>query len=87
MFQTRASAKVFFNAIHTLRPVQKACLERIGFGGLLDLKIDGIPSKLGFYVVDKFNPERKYSFNYIRAIIIKLSVLQNMYVIYLYIHF
>ena len=33
------------------------CLERIGLGGLLDFKLDGIPNKLAFYVVDKFNPE------------------------------
>ena len=48
---------MLFNALQTLRPVQKACLEQMGFEGLLDMKLDGIPSKIGFYVVDNFNPE------------------------------
>lgn len=49
---------MLFNALQTLRPVQKACLEQMGFEGLLDMKLDGIPSKIGFYVVDQFNPEK-----------------------------
>nr|GEY80622.1 copia protein [Tanacetum cinerariifolium] len=28
----------------------------MGFDSLLDFKVDGIPSRLGFYVVDKFDP-------------------------------
>ena len=56
-FQTRSSPKKLFNAIETLTPVQKMCLERIGLGGLLEFKLDGIPNKLAFYVVDNFNPE------------------------------
>ncbi|PWA64182.1 hypothetical protein CTI12_AA346920 [Artemisia annua] len=48
---------MLFNALQTLRPVQKACVEQMGFGGMLDMKLDGIPSKMGFYVVDNFNPE------------------------------
>nr|GEY19129.1 hypothetical protein [Tanacetum cinerariifolium] len=35
-----------------------ACLVRIGFTSLLDFKVDGIPSKLGFYVVDNFNEHK-----------------------------
>ena len=57
VFQTRTSPKMLFNALQTLRPVQKACLEQMGFEGLLDMKLDGIPSKIGFYVVDQFNPD------------------------------
>ncbi|PWA60900.1 hypothetical protein CTI12_AA379850 [Artemisia annua] len=57
VFQTRTSPKMLFNALQTLRPVQKACVEQMGFGGMLDMKLDGIPSKMGFYVVDNFNPE------------------------------
>ncbi|PWA49470.1 hypothetical protein CTI12_AA482120 [Artemisia annua] len=56
-FQTRSSPKKLFNAIQTLTPVQKMCLERIGLGGILDFKLDGIPNKIAFYVVDNFNPE------------------------------
>ncbi|PWA63269.1 hypothetical protein CTI12_AA355460 [Artemisia annua] len=58
VFQTRTSPKMLFNALQTLKLVQKACPEQMGFRGLLDMKLDGIPSKIGFYVVDLFNPER-----------------------------
>ncbi|GKA42749.1 hypothetical protein Tco_0735409 [Tanacetum coccineum] len=40
----------------TLNPSQQACVAKMGFGSLLDFKVDGIPSRLGFYVVDKFDP-------------------------------
>nr|GEZ80899.1 hypothetical protein [Tanacetum cinerariifolium] len=54
VFQTRTSRKTLYNAIVTLKPIQKACLARIGFAGLLDFNVDEIPSKLGFYVVENF---------------------------------
>ncbi|PWA93030.1 hypothetical protein CTI12_AA075780 [Artemisia annua] len=57
VFQTRTSPKPLYNAMLTLKPIQKACLEQNGFGNLLDFKVDGIPSKLGFYVVDNFDPK------------------------------
>ncbi|GKD46680.1 hypothetical protein Tco_1271325 [Tanacetum coccineum] len=57
VFQTRTTPKPLYNAIVTLKPIQKACLAQIGFGDLLDFKVDGIPSKLGFYVVNNFNAD------------------------------
>nr|GEY08836.1 major facilitator superfamily domain, general substrate transporter [Tanacetum cinerariifolium] len=41
-----------------LKRNQKACLEEIGFGGMVDIKVDGIPSKLGLYVVDNFDEKK-----------------------------
>ncbi|GJV73920.1 C2 calcium-dependent membrane-targeting protein [Tanacetum coccineum] len=55
MFQTRNSPRAFFNAISKLSPIQKSCLEQLGFGKLLHFKVEGIPSKLGFYVVNNFD--------------------------------
>ncbi|PWA41267.1 hypothetical protein CTI12_AA554540 [Artemisia annua] len=54
-FQSRSSPKSLYHACSTLRPHQKACLEQIGFGGLVDFKMDGITSRLGLYVVDKLD--------------------------------
>ena len=54
-FQSRSSPKSLYHACSTLRPHQKACLEQIGFGGVVDFKMDGIPSRLGLYVVDKLD--------------------------------
>ncbi|GKA36949.1 hypothetical protein Tco_0723514 [Tanacetum coccineum] len=55
VFQTRTSPKALYNAIVTLKPIQKACLARIGFADVLEFKCDGIPPKIGFYVVDNFS--------------------------------
>ncbi|GJZ78385.1 ion channel DMI1 isoform X1 [Tanacetum coccineum] len=49
------SPRAFFNAISKLSPIQKSCLEQLGFGKLLHFKVEGIPSKLGFYVVNNFD--------------------------------
>ncbi|GKD51244.1 hypothetical protein Tco_1280220 [Tanacetum coccineum] len=54
VFQTRTSPKALYNAIVTLKPIQKSWLARIGFADVLEFKCDGIPSKMGFYVVDNF---------------------------------
>ncbi|GKE22237.1 hypothetical protein Tco_1433749 [Tanacetum coccineum] len=54
VFQTRTSPKALYNAIVTLKLIQKAWLARIGFADVLEFKCDGIPSKMGFYVVDNF---------------------------------
>nr|GEZ85047.1 major facilitator superfamily domain, general substrate transporter [Tanacetum cinerariifolium] len=55
VFQTRTSPKALYNAIVTLKPSSKGCLARIGFADVLEFKCDGIPSKMGFYVVDNFS--------------------------------
>lgn len=58
VLQTRSSPKTLYNTISTLKPTQKACLEQLGFGDLVEFKVDGIPSKLGCYVVDMFDAEK-----------------------------
>ncbi|GJU63068.1 C2 calcium-dependent membrane-targeting protein [Tanacetum coccineum] len=55
MFQIRTSPLSLFNAISQLSPSQKSCLEQLGFEKLLNIKVNSIPSKLGFYVVDNFD--------------------------------
>ncbi|GJU46612.1 hypothetical protein Tco_1203878, partial [Tanacetum coccineum] len=58
VLQTRSSPRVLCNAMLQLKPNQKACLEEIGFGGMVEFKVDGIPSKLGLYVVDNFDENK-----------------------------
>ncbi|GJR11910.1 hypothetical protein Tco_0794562 [Tanacetum coccineum] len=53
--EIRNSTRAFFNAISQLSPVQKSCLEQLGIGKFLHFKVKGIPSKLGFYVLDNFD--------------------------------
>ncbi|KVI05140.1 hypothetical protein Ccrd_016529 [Cynara cardunculus var. scolymus] len=56
--RTRTSPKTLFLAIHSLSTSQRQCVEEMGFGKILDMKVDGIPSKLGFYVVDRFDEKK-----------------------------
>lgn len=55
--RTRTSPKTLFTAIQSLNDSQKKSVIEMGFGSLLSMKLDGIPAKLGFFVVDNFNPE------------------------------
>ncbi|GKF03918.1 hypothetical protein Tco_0034586, partial [Tanacetum coccineum] len=57
IFQMRTSPHSFYNVVVTLKPIQKTCLARIGFADMLDFKVDGIPSKIGFYVDDNSNQD------------------------------
>lgn len=54
----RTSPKTLHSAIRSLNVYQRQSVLEMGFGNLLDMNVDGIPSKLGFYVVDNFDPER-----------------------------
>nr|GEW11364.1 ulp1 protease family, C-terminal catalytic domain-containing protein [Tanacetum cinerariifolium] len=58
VLETHSSPRIFYNSISTLKPNKKACLEHIGFGNFVEFKINGIPSKLGLYVVDKFDAKK-----------------------------
>lgn len=53
--RTRTSPKSLFNAIQGLKENQRNALVEMGFEGMLGFRVDGIPSKLGFYVVDNFD--------------------------------
>ncbi|GJZ94967.1 hypothetical protein Tco_0667170, partial [Tanacetum coccineum] len=54
-FRTRSSPKALYLALATLKPSQQDCVAKMGFGSLLEFKVDGISSRLGFYVVDMFD--------------------------------
>ncbi|KAJ9566178.1 hypothetical protein OSB04_002144 [Centaurea solstitialis] len=55
--RTRTSPKTLQNIVNKLTPSQKLAIENMGLGTLLGLSIDGIPSKIGYFVVDHLNPE------------------------------
>nr|GEW69869.1 hypothetical protein [Tanacetum cinerariifolium] len=58
VLQTRSSPKALCNAMLKLKLNQKACLEEVRFGGMVELKVDGIPSKLGLYVVNNLDEKK-----------------------------
>ncbi|KVH99472.1 hypothetical protein Ccrd_022294 [Cynara cardunculus var. scolymus] len=53
--RTRTSPKPLYTMIQNLSPSQIECVKEMGFEGMLNMKTDGIPAKLGYYVVDSFN--------------------------------
>ncbi|VFQ77328.1 unnamed protein product [Cuscuta campestris] len=54
--QSRASPSVLQKVVEALNDVQRRDVVRIGFGSMLRIKLTELPAKLGFWVVDKFNP-------------------------------
>ncbi|KVH96500.1 hypothetical protein Ccrd_001413, partial [Cynara cardunculus var. scolymus] len=54
---TRTSPKPLYTMIQNLPPSQIECVKEMGFEGLLNMKTDGIPAKLGYYVVDSFDSQ------------------------------
>ena len=56
--RTRSSPHPLYLAIATLKANQQACVASLGFGNLLEFKVDGIPSKIGFYVIKNFDGEK-----------------------------
>ncbi|KVH91304.1 hypothetical protein Ccrd_006678 [Cynara cardunculus var. scolymus] len=50
--RTRTSPKALWETVKALNSNQKAAIKEMGFDALLDMTLDGIPSKLGHYVVD-----------------------------------
>ncbi|CAH9105280.1 unnamed protein product [Cuscuta epithymum] len=53
---TRSSPNVVMNAISKLSHKQREQVREVGFGALLDLGIRELPSKLGYWIVDNFDP-------------------------------
>ncbi|KAL8228538.1 hypothetical protein R6Q57_016122 [Mikania cordata] len=51
----RCSPKPLFNAIRKLSSKQKQVVKQMGFGGVLSLQVEGVPQRMGFYVVDMFD--------------------------------
>ncbi|GJZ79356.1 hypothetical protein Tco_0644193 [Tanacetum coccineum] len=62
----------------TLKPNQKAGLEEIGFGGMVEFKVDGIPSKLGLYVVDNFDENKMEIMLYKGSIVFTKDMIGGM---------
>ncbi|CAH1454220.1 unnamed protein product [Lactuca virosa] len=54
----RTSPKILFSIIHGLTNGQKEYISSIGFGPLLNIKVDGSASRIGYYAVNNFDPER-----------------------------
>ncbi|VFQ80899.1 unnamed protein product, partial [Cuscuta campestris] len=54
--QSRASPNVLQKVVEALNEVQRREVVRIGFGSMLKIKLTELPAKLGFWVVEKFNP-------------------------------
>ncbi|VFQ59911.1 unnamed protein product [Cuscuta campestris] len=54
--QSRASPNVLQKVVESLNEVQRREVVRIGFGSMLKIKLIELPAKLGYWVVEKFNP-------------------------------
>ncbi|CAI9290325.1 unnamed protein product [Lactuca saligna] len=53
----RVSLNSLYGAVNSMNQIQKDCVRRIGFGSLLDMKTQSIPTKLCYFVVDSFDHE------------------------------
>ncbi|KAK9058346.1 hypothetical protein SSX86_023187 [Deinandra increscens subsp. villosa] len=53
----RSSPAQFARLISILKPKQRDSIYNMGFGQLLTFKCDGIPSNIGYFVVDNFDPQ------------------------------
>ncbi|KAL8246319.1 hypothetical protein R6Q59_007535 [Mikania micrantha] len=53
--KNRCSPTQLTKVVKTLSTKQKDLIAKLGFGKLLSLQVDGIPQKLGHFVVDKFD--------------------------------
>ncbi|KAI3795276.1 hypothetical protein L1987_37927 [Smallanthus sonchifolius] len=53
--KNRCSPSQLYRAIRKMSEKQKVAVKKMGFGNLLKLKIDGIPKKLGHFVIDSFD--------------------------------
>ncbi|CAH9114007.1 unnamed protein product [Cuscuta europaea] len=56
--RTRSSPHVLAKALSGMTEAQKADVKSIGFGALFDLDIAEIPGKLGYWVLDSFDPKK-----------------------------
>ncbi|KAI3678390.1 hypothetical protein L6452_37680 [Arctium lappa] len=56
--RTRTSPKTLHDTIKGLTPEQKTAVKDMGLGALVDMTIVGVPSKLGFYIVDMLDTRK-----------------------------
>ena len=52
VIRTRTSPRVLYDCIQLLNEQQRSVVTKMGLGKVLGLATNGIPTKLGFYVVD-----------------------------------
>ena len=55
--QLRTSPKVLHSAMHNLKKATQEYVREIGLGHLLQMKVDGSPTKIGYYAVKNFDPK------------------------------
>lgn len=56
--RTRTSPKPLYKVLKGLNKEQKAIVEKMGFGKLLNMDLEGVTAKLRFYVVDNFDEKK-----------------------------
>lgn len=56
IMKVRTTPYPLFNAVHSMSGEQLQTLNEMGFGGLAEMKLDGIPSTLGLHVARNFDP-------------------------------
>ncbi|KAI3758815.1 hypothetical protein L6452_06387 [Arctium lappa] len=56
VIRTRTSPRTLHETISALDDDQRKAVTDMGLGSLLTMTIQGVPSKLGFFVVDRFDP-------------------------------
>ncbi|KAD5317678.1 hypothetical protein E3N88_17624 [Mikania micrantha] len=51
----KCTPKQFCKGLQSLKPKQKEAVKKMGFGKLLSFKVNGIPQKIGHYIVDRLD--------------------------------
>ncbi|KAM0032380.1 hypothetical protein Hdeb2414_s0016g00474381 [Helianthus debilis subsp. tardiflorus] len=56
--RTRSAPLQFYKCVRALTEQQRDAVREMGFGRMLTFSVDGLPAKLGYFVVDNFNPDK-----------------------------
>ncbi|KVI03137.1 hypothetical protein Ccrd_018569 [Cynara cardunculus var. scolymus] len=56
--RTRTSPRTLYQTIVGLNDAQKIAVKQMGLGALLEMTINGVPTKLGFFVVDNLDVKK-----------------------------
>ncbi|KAJ0810299.1 hypothetical protein HanPI659440_Chr01g0025491 [Helianthus annuus] len=56
--RTRSAPLQFYKCVRALTEQQRDAVRQMAFGRLLTFSVDGLPAKLGYFVVDNFNPDK-----------------------------
>nr|GMD98138.1 Ribosomal protein L39e [Ipomoea batatas] len=54
--RSRSSTSQFFEALQGLNAAQTAAIIEMGFASLFHLQIDNLPTKMGYWLVQNYNP-------------------------------